>query len=107
MDVKGSKNRQKHNRIAKARNQAYIRAYKEYHQCCKCGEGRAVCLDLHHTDPSTKLFSLNEARNKSIKSIDAELAKCDVVCANCHRLIHAEYRQKQARKEESEEPLLF
>ena len=62
---------------------------------------------MHHTDPTTKLFALNDARNRTIKSIDKELAKCVVVCANCHRLIHAERRQEQVRKEENEQELLF
>ena len=99
--------KKKHRVLASVRNLAYIRAYKEYHQCCECGEGRAVCLDLHHTDPTTKLFALNDAKSRSIKGIDTELAKCIVVCANCHRLIHAERRQEQARKAENEEELLF
>lgn len=99
--------KRKHRLLAVQRNADYIRAYKEYHQCSKCGEGRAVCLDLHHIDPITKKFTLSDAYARSIKSIDAEMAKCIVVCANCHRLIHAGQRLEQVRKKENEEELLF
>ena len=70
--------------LAKDRNLEYIRAYKEYHKCVQCGEGRAVCLDLHHTEPDSKVFGLSNAKSRSIRSIDTELAKCVVLCANCH-----------------------
>ena len=98
--------RLKNKKLSQERNLEYIRAYKEYHQCA-CGEGRAVCLDLHHSDPDTKLFALSDARNRTIKTIDQELSKCVVVCANCHRLIHAEQQQEQTRDAESKEELLF
>lgn len=103
--AKGQK--RKHGKLAAQRNIEYIRAYKEYHKCAECGEGRAVCLDLHHRDHESKLFTLSDAGTRSIKSIDKELSKCEVVCANCHRLIHARSRQQQVLKEQNEEETLF
>ena len=63
-------------------------------ECSECGfEGHPVSFDCHHRDPSTKSFGLSEARRGSYskKRILDELEKCELLCANCHRLEHAEY----------------
>jgi len=63
-------------------------------KCSKCGEKyngkNAAIFDFHHRDPKTKQFNLgiNTMQNKSKKVLLIELEKCDLVCANCHRLIH-------------------
>ena len=93
--------RKKHRRLTVLRNIEYIRSYKEYHKCCKCGEGRAVCLDLHHKDPKIKKFRFSDGKGRSIKTIENEFKKCIVVCANCHRLLHAEQRLEDLRNEET------
>ncbi|KKN59785.1 hypothetical protein LCGC14_0538750 [marine sediment metagenome] len=93
--------------LAKQRNFDYIREYKEYHRCCECSEGRAVCLDLHHEDPNTKKFTLSDGKSHSIKSINLELKKCIVLCANCHRLHHAQVQHEKVIKEENETNTLF
>jgi hypothetical protein len=43
-------------------------------------------MDFDHRDPSTKSFSLlaDKALLKNRNVLIAEVAKCDVVCANCH-----------------------
>ena len=94
-------------RKVKKANHDYIRSYKEYHKCSECDEGRAVCLDLHHIHPHLKSFELSTVKTHSIGSIDAELNKCVVLCANCHRLRHAEHRQEEKRIEIEEEKTLF
>ena len=73
-------------------NRAYINAYKAVRGCAVCGECRVDCLDLHHRVTALKSFELSHARDRSIDKIDVELAKCDVLCANCHRVLHAEER---------------
>ena len=78
---------EKRSRLAKA---LYTRHYKEMHQCEVCGEGRAVCLDFHHKDPSQKCFGLRLAPSKTWTQIKAEIPKCILICANCHRILHAE-----------------
>lgn len=44
-------------------------------------------MDFDHRDPSTKAFSLAGQNNylKNRQVIEAEVAKCDIVCGNCHR----------------------
>ena len=104
----GKTTKQKEGReLAKVRNMRFIREYKEYHACSVCDEGRTACLDLHHKDPTTKEFELSEGYKRSIKAIKAELAKCIVVCANCHRVIHAEQEFERKASEMEQEKTLF
>lgn len=57
--------------------------------CSKCGYDKCLAaLELHHTDPETKEYQVSTMRNYSEKKIKSELAKCEIVCANCHREIH-------------------
>ena len=48
----------------------------------------AACFDFHHENPEEKEYNPSTAirlrREKALK----ELEKCQLVCANCHRLIH-------------------
>jgi hypothetical protein len=54
-------------------------------KCVVCGYDRcAYNLHFHHVDPSTKSFEMTMAAGKSIADYLAELAKCVLVCANCH-----------------------
>ena len=45
-------------------------------------------MDFDHRDPKTKLFSLaaDKVWLKNRALLEAEVAKCDVICANCHRI---------------------
>ena len=47
-------------------------------------------LDLHHKDPSSKSFGIGDkGYTRSWEKIKAELDKCALVCANCHRELEA------------------
>lgn len=48
----------------------------------------ACCYDFHHRDPKEKEFEFSKARNRSEIQIRTEIAKCDLLCANCHRIRH-------------------
>ncbi len=61
--------------------------------CLDCGftvrePADTACFDLHHRDPSAKLFSFNLAARHTWVNVTAELVKCDLLCANCHRKRH-------------------
>lgn len=59
-------------------------------KCQRCGYDRCVgALEFHHRDPSGKDFSLGHTKNTNFEKVRAELDKCDLLCANCHREIHA------------------
>ena len=61
-------------------------------QCIICGYSKCIqALDFHHLHD--KDFNLSD-RNLKLDWIEIkkELDKCIVVCANCHREIHANYK---------------
>ena len=57
--------------------------------CCEiCGEHRPACLDFHHTNPNEKDRNISSTLGWSIGRIEREIAKCKVLCSNCHRVLH-------------------
>lgn len=79
--------------------QAFLDELKRASGCIRCGERDPVCLNFHHRAGTTKRFALSSARNGAwgIDAIREEAAKCEVICANCHRIHH--WEERQARKE--------
>ncbi len=66
----------------------YLR-HRRDQPCVDCGDSfRAHQMDFDHRDPSAKSFRLTAGRAMLMPRarLDAEIAKCDVVCANCHRV---------------------
>lgn len=61
--------------------------------CSRCGitlQASHYCIfDFHHRDSLEKEFEASKLKYKSWNIIKSELEKCDLVCSNCHRLIHA------------------
>lgn len=69
------------------RNRTIVREAKDI-PCMDCGiKYPYYVMDLDHRLGVEKGFGLNLAvsTRKSVEAILAEIAKCDVVCANCHR----------------------
>jgi hypothetical protein len=58
--------------------------------CVDCGRTfPAVCMDFDHLDGTNKQGCVSSMVNNtgaSLKRVMAEIAKCDLVCANCHRI---------------------
>ncbi len=80
--------------------------------CCRCGERDPECLDFHHIDPKTKRFTIGNgtlsARERErlgqagdyltclsvgLGDLQREIAKCVLICANCHRKFHAHVKR--------------
>lgn len=75
-------------------------------KCQCCGYDKCIqALELHHLDPSQKDFSFNENPNRSWSSTRAEIKKCILVCANCHREIHAGLIENEKLKSSFNEEL--
>ena len=56
--------------------------------CADCGrQFQPHQMDFDHRDPATKSFNVMTGRAMLMATsrLMAEVAKCDVVCANCHR----------------------
>ena len=61
-------------------------------KCCICGfNSYPEALDFHHVNPEEKEFPLSSNVMKSLEKQLKEAKKCILVCANCHRGIHAGY----------------
>jgi len=85
-------------------NQAYVDAYKRKFFCCqnpdceedgpnegKMRKGFEVCFDFDHIERVEKWKAIGEIvhNGKTLKTnkplLDAELAKCRLLCVNCHK----------------------
>jgi hypothetical protein len=67
-----------------AERMAYLVAYLREHPCVDCGEADPVVLEFDHL--RDKEFGIGKGfRDRGWKSVLDEMAKCEVVCANCHR----------------------
>jgi hypothetical protein len=68
----------------------YADNIKRENGCRCCDETEVVCLDFHHKDSEEKEHQISYlVLAKSMKKLIEEIKKCDVVCSNCHRKIHA------------------
>ena len=61
-------------------------------KCERCGYDRCIeALEFHHKDPSQKDFGISsQGYTRSWKNVQEELDKCMMLCANCHRELHAQ-----------------
>ena len=61
--------------------------------CAICGYDECdEALDFHHANPKDKKFPVNSNNNRSNSIFAEEVNKCILLCANCHRKVHAEER---------------
>lgn len=75
----------KNERLIKIEHRLLILDFFRSHPCVDCGEGDPVVLDFDHVR-GTKSANISCLLGKSSsRAILAEIEKCDVRCANCHR----------------------
>lgn len=69
------------------KNKTFIFDYLDTHPCVDCGEDDPVVLEFDHVDPKQKLYNVVSMAHNcySLERIKAEVAKCVIRCANCHR----------------------
>lgn len=65
--------------------------------CKECGETHPACLDFHHRNREEKKENVGTmaGKNRSKKALLEEIAKCDLLCANCHRKLHHEEKLRE------------
>jgi hypothetical protein len=69
------------------RNREYVRKIKESNSCADCEQFYHYSqMDFDHIDFKKQNISRLVNSEASIKTIKQELAKCQLVCSNCHRL---------------------
>lgn len=73
----------------KLETKQWLVEYKEKLGCSKCNEKHPAALDFHHENDD-KEFNVAEAWSKGYgkDKVLAEISKCIVLCANCHRKEH-------------------
>ena len=85
-------NKSKHQKMVHRRRQAiseYVVEIKNELGCSRCSETEPCCLDFHHIYDN-KLIDISKLSRMgwSWKRIDEEIAKCIILCSNCHRKEH-------------------
>ena len=83
------------------RNRSLVRKAKSV-PCADCGRRYPhYVMDFDHRPGEKKCFALASAMGQtriSAERLRAEIAKCDVVCANCHRIRTHSRRKERADK---------
>lgn len=67
------------------RNIGIINAFKAHH-CTICRQQyEHYNMQIDHIDPTTKLYDVCQLKSRKVEILLTELAKCQVLCALCHR----------------------
>lgn len=106
--------RNKSDYIGRAMNEARLKKqdvllllhdYLRAHPCVDCGEADLAVLEFDHLDPDAKTMAIGAMiGRRSWKKIVAEIEKCVVRCANCHRKRTAAQRAWKWRLAEDSAP---
>lgn len=83
--IQHKSNVSRRNKKVRAFVQENVRMYLESHPCVDCGEIDPIVLEFDHMDRSSKLKAIGDMSGYSWDVILAEIQKCEVRCANCHR----------------------
>ena len=97
--VKAHKNGKKTPRCSVCNTERGLKAHKIVKQeavdylggkCLLCNYDKCQeALDFHHVYPEQKEFAIRDKSSKTFKTILPEIQKCVLLCANCHRELHA------------------
>ena len=76
------------NKANKAATRAYLQELKENTPCADCGINYPYyVMDFDHiSDDKFKNINTMMRENYSLTEIQKEIDKCELVCANCHRI---------------------
>ena len=70
-----------------AERRAYVVAYKLEKGCADCGyREHHAALSFDHLPGTVKVRDIKSGQQLGWKALLDEIAKCEVVCANCHRI---------------------
>ena len=80
------------NRINRKKHREKWREFKKTLSCEKCGLSHPATIDFHHPLNSGETKVSFYVQQNQWKRAYEEVAKCQVLCANCHRILHYEER---------------
>ena len=76
----------KSSKVRRQLNRDFVRGYLAQHPCVDCGEGDPIVLEFDHVrDAKIDSVSALVANPTALNTVVAEIEKCEVRCANCHR----------------------
>ena len=89
--------RRAYNKKYREKMRKWYNDLKSTMSCMDCGESHIACIVFHHRNPKEKRFNVADRQSvtSSKKRLLEEIAKCDVLCSNCHRKRHYEMRQQK------------
>jgi L-lysine 2,3-aminomutase len=67
------------------RDREFVGTYLASHPCLDCGEADTRVLDFDHVGEKTRDVCEMVLRGLPVEALAAEIERCQVVCANCHR----------------------
>lgn len=85
------KNKKKYRKLAsiwakkrKVEIQNFLIEFLQNHPCIDCNETNIVVLDFDHR--GNKKYNISNMMSSSLIKVKEEISKCDIRCANCHRI---------------------
>lgn len=80
------------------RNKKAIMVYniKTQSKCIKCQCNKVECLDFHHVlDKDGGVGAMIRDKTVTMEQLETEIKKCIILCSNCHRILHANERERE------------
>jgi len=85
-------NVKRNNQLYREQARTFVLAYLLNHPCSSCGERDPRVLEFHHEGHKESEVSRLMGRGASLEALKAEMDKCSVLCANCHRKLTSDER---------------
>ena len=79
-------------KIRSHKNRIKLYNYSLNNPCSECNENRVPCLQLDHLEGEKKINCVSDMMESSWGTIQKEIDKCRVLCANCHSVDTAKQR---------------
>jgi len=87
--VKIAERKRKH----REKRHQYIQDILVEHGCIGCGTHDLRVLEFHHPNGKEKYY-VGQMLTLSRARLDKEVAECEILCANCHKIEHYELDKK-------------
>lgn len=74
-----------------------VQKIKSESKCSSCDCTKMECLDFHHIEDNKEqgIGAMIRDKSVSMEQLETEIKKCIILCSNCHRILHANDREKE------------